>query len=102
MGQKGGTNESAKLTLLLNAHAIQKGKSFSKAHGISLSRLVEFFFNKADEQSHRPLNELPMADWVLELINSIPASPSKKTRAFSNAGIRTEHYEGRHGNNRSK
>ena len=86
---------NAKLTLLLHKSAIDQAKKFGAAHSLSVSKMVEFFFEKLDEEKARSLEEFPVADWVLELIQQIPTGTDPGP--VTNKRIRKEFHDGKYG-----
>ncbi len=57
----------AKLTLHFNSDVIEKAKGFAAENNISLSRLTEFLYKKITSGEYKNLEELPVADWVMQV-----------------------------------
>lgn len=57
----------AKLTLSFDKEIIERAKQFAEEQGISLSRFVELLLRKATTQKYNQIEELPIADWVMEV-----------------------------------
>ena len=70
-----------KITLSFNADIIQKAKAYAEQHNISLSRLVEYLLRKTTSKNYNSLEDLPIADWVLEVAEGeTDYQTKKKTR----------------------
>ncbi len=80
----------AKITMSFDADVIDEAKQFADKHNISLSRLTEFLLQKSVKAKKYNIEELPIADWVLQLSEGKPEyiknAPSSKQR-------RKEFYE---------
>lgn len=80
----------AKLTLSLDNEIINNAKLFAEKHNISLSRLTEFLYRKLSENSYKNLEELPIADWVLQAAEGQAEYKSKPKPAKK---LRNEYFE---------
>ncbi len=80
----------AKLTLSLDNEIINNAKLFAEKHNISLSRLTEFLYRKLSENSYKNLEELPIADWVLE---AAEGQVEYKTKPKPAKKLRNEYFE---------
>lgn len=80
----------AKLTLSLDNEIINNAKLFAEKHNISLSRLTEFLYRRLSENSYKNLEELPIADWVLEVAEGQAEYKSKPKPAKK---LRNEYFE---------
>ena len=57
----------AKLTLHFNSEVIEQAKEFAAKNNISLSRLTEFLYKNITSGEYKNLEELPVADWVMQV-----------------------------------
>ncbi len=80
----------AKLTLSLDNEIINNAKLFAEKHNISLSRLTEFLYRRLSENSYKNLEELPIADWVLEVAEGQAEYKAKPKPAKK---LRNEYFE---------
>lgn len=69
-----------KLTLSLDAAVIARAKEFAEAQNISLSRLVEIMLRKATANSYNNIEDLPIADWVMQVAEGDVTYKAKKTK----------------------
>ncbi len=60
-------NMDAKITLSFDRDVIEKAKSFADSQNISLSRLTEFLYRQITSGTCQSLEELPVADWVMQV-----------------------------------
>jgi hypothetical protein len=80
----------AKLTLSLDAAVIERAKQFAEEQNISLSRLVEVMLRKATSQSYSQLEELPIADWVMQVSEG---EAEYKTKKKSRKDLKEEFFK---------
>ena len=57
----------AKITLSFDRDIINKAKNFADSQNISLSRLTEFLYRQITSGTYQNLEELPVADWVMQV-----------------------------------
>jgi len=70
-----------KVTLSFDEEVIQQAKKFAAGQNISLSRLVEILLRRATTEPHNSLEDIPIADWVLEISQgSVDYRNRKRTR----------------------
>lgn len=79
----------AKLTLLLNEDVIKKAKKFAAGKGLSLSKLTEIMFQKATEKKYASIEDMPIADWVMELAEG---TPEYRTKPRTRKELKEEYY----------
>jgi Family of unknown function (DUF6364) len=72
----------AKITLSFDAETIQKAKIYADKNNISVSRLVEYFFNKITDEDAKTLEAYPIADWVYELMGNKMSYNTKKPTTY--------------------
>lgn len=60
-----------KLTLKLNQDSIQRAKNYGATHGISLSKMVENFFDSISTNNLPPINNQEYSPLVQELAGII-------------------------------
>jgi len=80
----------SKLTLSFNKDIIEEAKIFAENNGISLSRLVEHLLRKSTSSTYRSIEDFPISDWVMELMEG-PVTYNDKP--LSNKQIRAKAYE---------
>ena len=74
----------AKITLSFDKETIKKAKEFAESQQISLSRLTEYLYRQITSGTYKSLDELPIADWVLQLSEGKPVYLKKpRTRKSS-------------------
>lgn len=80
----------AKITLSFDAQVIKRAKQYAERQNISLSRLMEMLLDRITSNNYQSLEELPLADWVLEVAEGkaeYKASPKKRS------ALKKEYYE---------
>lgn len=80
----------SKITLSFNTSVINKAKKFAQEKKISVSRLVELLLDKATSTRYKTLEDLPVADWVSQLVAEEPAVYITKKR--TSKSIKDEYY----------
>lgn len=80
----------AKLTLHFNSDVIEKAKEFAAKNNISLSRLTEFLYKKITSGNFKDLEELPLADWVMQV-----AEGQAEYKRRSKTELKEEYYKSR-------
>ena len=79
----------AKLTLSFDEAVIERAKKFADRQGISLSRFVEILLRKATTKSYDNIEDLPIADWVMEVAEGkVEYRSAKRTRK----SLKEEYY----------
>jgi len=56
-----------KVTLSFDEEVIRRAKEYAAGQHISLSRLVEFLLRRVTTGEYRSLEDLPIADWVMQV-----------------------------------
>lgn len=80
----------AKLTLHFNSDVIEQAKEFAAKNNISLSRLTEFLYKKITSENYKNLEELPLADWVMQV-----AEGQAEYKRRSRKDVKDEYYKSR-------
>ncbi|MFO7999573.1 MAG: DUF6364 family protein [Bacteroidales bacterium] len=84
----------AKITLSFDKETINKAKSFAKSQNMSLSRLTEYLYRQIAGGTYKNIEELPLADWVVQLSEG---KPEYKTKPRSRKSSREEYYKTKKG-----
>ena len=67
-----------KITLRFDKEVIQKAKCYSEAHGMSLSRLVEFLMRSIISSHYQAMEDFPIAGWVRQIAEGKAICQTKK------------------------
>jgi hypothetical protein len=81
-----------KVTLSFDEQVIRRAKEYAASQHISLSRLVEFLLRRITTGEYRSLEDLPIADWVLQ-VSEGPAE--YKTTGKSRKSLKDEFFKSR-------
>jgi len=81
-----------KVTLSFDEEVIRRAKEYAASQHISLSRLVEFLLRRITTGEYRSLEDLPIADWVLQVAEG-PAE--YKTGRKSRKELKDEFFKSR-------
>lgn len=81
-----------KLTLSFDENIAAKAKEFAAEQGISLSRLIEFMFEKitANPTHYKSLEDIPIADFVSMVAEEKPSYMVRKSKK-----MKEEYYNSR-------
>ena len=71
---------SADFTLNLNENVFYTAEELAHKRGISINTLTEILLRKAASSEYRTIEELPVADWVLQLSEGEPAYKPKTSK----------------------
>jgi antitoxin component of RelBE/YafQ-DinJ toxin-antitoxin module len=82
----------AKITLSFDARVIEIAKNYAKKQGMSLSRLTEYLLRMVTENHYRPLEELPVSQWVSMVAEGSAQYGAKKRGRKS---LKDEYYKSR-------
>lgn len=81
---------SADFTLNLNENVFYAAEELAHRKGISVDALTEMLLKKAAASAYQTIDELPVADWVLQLSEGpVEATPDSK----SWKELKEEYYE---------
>ncbi len=81
-----------KITLSFDGDVISKAKKFADANNVSLSRLTEFLYSKITSGTYQQLEDLPVADWVLQVAEGEVKYHTKKRNRQS---LKSEYLKSR-------
>lgn len=79
---------STSITLNLNENTVYAVEELAQQKGISIDKLAEVLFEKAAASHYQSIDDLPVADWVLQLGEGKPEY-NPKTRKE----IKEEYFE---------
>jgi hypothetical protein len=82
----------AKITLSFDKDVIHGAKLFADRNNISLSRLTEYIYRNLIENNYKSLDELPIANWVMQVAEEAPIYVRSRK---PNSALKTEFYESR-------
>ncbi|MBX2896160.1 MAG: hypothetical protein KF763_12000 [Cyclobacteriaceae bacterium] len=77
----------AKITLRFDATVIERAKRFADKQNISLSRLTELLYDKITHQSYASLEDIAVADWVIQVAEG---KAEYRTKKRSRKSLRNE------------
>ncbi|MES2773326.1 MAG: DUF6364 family protein [Bacteroidota bacterium] len=83
----------AKITMSFNQDVIETAKEFAYKNGISLSRLTEILLHKVTSGGYKTLEDLPISDWVNNLVAEEGAVYN--TKRNSRKDLKDEFFESR-------
>ena len=81
-----------KITLSFDKDIIERAKEFADQNNISLSRLTEFLYAQITSKNYKPLDELPIADWVTQVAEG---EVEYKRTPSSRKAMKNEFFEGK-------
>jgi hypothetical protein len=82
----------SKVTLSFDSEVIRQAKGYAASQNISLSRLVEFLLRRITTGEYKSLEDLPIAEWVLQVAEG-PAE--YKTAKKSRQNLKDEFFKSR-------
>ena len=82
----------SKLTLSFDKTVIEEAKDFTKRNGLSMSRLIEHLLRRATSEKNKRIEEFPISDWVMELMDG---PVEYRSKPLSKKDVREAYYEGK-------